>query len=347
MTNDQSIRVGVITHPQGAHLKDYFGSLAQAQEVAKVTLADPTGETEALARQELGAKFMTAYRDTTAMLNDVKPELALVTMEAALAPPAIDAALDAGCHVLAEKPSCVRADDFAALVRKAESKHLEIMLAFANRLHAPVHEARRLMAADKFGKVYAVELHLIADQTRLKSPAYRQDWFAHKARAGGGQLIWLGIHWLDLALYITGLAVAEVAGFTTVVGGQPIDVEDAAAISLRFGNGGLGTFTSGYYLDKGYQSHIQIWGEHGWLRLAVFEEAPLEWYSNKDSAEAKVERFEYPKGERGYPPFVRACARFAAGLEGPPVTCKEGLHVLRTIFACYRAAETGQRQRVE
>ena len=43
-------------------------------------------------------------------------------MEAALAPPAISAALDAGCHVLAEKPSCVRADDFAALVRKAEAK---------------------------------------------------------------------------------------------------------------------------------------------------------------------------------------------------------------------------------
>ena len=341
------IRVGVITHPQGAHLGAYFGSLAQAEEVAKVALADPTGETETLARKELGDKFTATYRDAATMLRELKPEMALVTMEAALAPPAIGAALEAGCHVLAEKPSCVRADDFAALVRKAESKHLEIMLALANRLHAPVLEARRLMAAGKFGKVYAVELHLIADQTRLKSPAYRQGWFAHKARAGGGHLIWLGIHWLDLALHITGLSVAEVAGFVTVVGGQPIDVEDAAAMSLKFDNGSLGTLTSGYYLDRDYHSHIQIWGEHGWLRLANIEDAPLEWYSTKDAAEAKVERFEYPKGERGYPPFVRACARFAAGLEGPPVTGKEGLHVLRTIFACYRAAETGERQRVE
>ncbi|HVC93259.1 MAG TPA: Gfo/Idh/MocA family oxidoreductase [Pirellulales bacterium] len=341
------IRVGVITQPQGAHLAAYFGSLAQADEVAQVALADPTGETEAIARKELGGKFTVAYRDTNKMLRELKPEMALVTMEAALAPAAIDAALEAGCHVLAEKPACVRADDFAALVSKAESKHLEIMLAFANRLHAPVHEARRLMAADKFGKIYAIEMHLIADQTRLKSPAYRQDWFAHKARAGGGHLIWLGIHWLDLALYITGLSVTEVAGFVTVVGGQPIDVEDAAAMSLLFDNGGLGTLTSGFYLDKGYHSHIQIWGEHGWLRLASFEEDPLEWYSTKDAAQAKIERFEYPKGDRGYPPFVRACARFAAGLQGPPVTGKEGLHVLRTIFACYRAAETGEKQRVE
>jgi predicted dehydrogenase len=347
MTHDKSVHVGVITQPQGAHLKDYFGSLFQAPEVAKVALADPTGETETIARAELGDKFMAAYRDTAKMLRDVKPELALVTTEAVLSPPAIDAALEAGCHVLAEKPSCIRADDFATLVRKAESKHLEIMLAFANRLHAPVHEARRLMAVGKFGKVYAAELHLVADQTRLKSAAYRQDWFAHKARAGGGQLIWLGIHWLDLVLYITGLSVREVAGFTTVVGGQPIDVEDAAAVSLRFDNGGLGTITSGYYLDKGYQSHLQVWCEHGWLRMAGFEETPLEWYSSKDTADARVERFEYPKGGRGYPPFVRACARFAAGLEGPPVTGKEGLHVLRTIFASYRAAETGQKQRIE
>jgi UDP-N-acetyl-2-amino-2-deoxyglucuronate dehydrogenase len=341
------IRVGVITHPKGAHLGAYFDSLAQAEEVAQVAIADPTGETEALARKELGGKFTAAYRDTATMLRELKPEMVLVTMEAALAPAAIDAALEAGCHVLAEKPACVRADDFAALVSKAESKHLEIMLAFANRLHAPVHEARRLTEAGKFGKIYAVEMHLIADQTRLKSPAYRQDWVAHKARAGGGHLIWLGIHWIDLVLHITGLSVTEVAGFITVVGGQPIDVEDAAAMSLKFDNGGLGTLTSGYYLDKGYHSHMQIWGEHGWLRLANFEEDPLEWYSSKDAADSPIERFEYPKGDRGYPPFVRACARFAAGLGRPPVTGREGLHVLRTIFACYRAAETGERQRVE
>src|SRR5438105_1058212 len=108
------IRVGVITHPQGAHLGAYFGSLAQAEEVAQVALADPTGQTEALARKELGHKFTAAFRDADTMLRELKPQLALVTMEAALAPPAIDAALGAGCHVLAEKPSCVRADDFAA-----------------------------------------------------------------------------------------------------------------------------------------------------------------------------------------------------------------------------------------
>src|SRR5207248_6975460 len=140
----------------------------------------------------------------------------------------------AGCHVFAEKPSCVRAEDFEPLVRKAQRKHRHLMLALANRLHPCVAEARRLLRDGRLGKVYGAEVHLVADQTRLTRESYRKEWFCSKARAGGGHLIWLGIHWLDLALYLTGLKVEQVTGFTGVVGGQPLDVEDSAALALRF-----------------------------------------------------------------------------------------------------------------
>ena len=340
------ITIGVITNPEGAHLSDYLKALAASEQVESVALADSTGKTEQAAKTALGDKLRGTYRDSATMLRETKPALALITLEAALAPPAIDAALEYGCHVLAEKPSCLRAADFAALVQKAQRKHLEIMLALANRLHAPVQEAKRLVAAGILGRIYGAEIHIIADQTRLKSPAYHQQWFAKKSRAGGGHLLWLGIHWLDLALFISGLAVSDVAGFTAVVGGQPIDVEDSAAIALRFDNGSLGTLTSGYYLDRGYHSHVQMWGEHGWLRLASIEEQPLEWYSTAAGQPAQVQRFDYPKGGRGYTPFVQACVRFAAGLAPAPITSQECLHVLETIFACYQAAESGKSQRV-
>src|SRR5262249_42389734 len=202
-------------------------------------------------------------------------------------------------------PSCVRAEDFEKLADKAQRRHRHLMLALANRVHAPVREARRLIHEGKLGKVYGTEVHIIADQTRLKSEAYRKAWYCSKAKAGGGHLIWLGIHWLDLALYVTGQKVQQVAGFAGVVGGQPIDVEDSAAVALRFDNGTFGTLTSGYYLDRGYHSHVQVWGESGWLRLASIEELPLEWDSTKEQ-EAAVQKVEYPKGERVYQPFVLA-----------------------------------------
>jgi predicted dehydrogenase len=342
----KSIKVGVITQADGAHLPDYFASLAKIEEAEAVALADASGKTADAARKALGDKLKEVFKDPADMLRRFEPQLAVVSLEAAAAPPVIDAALDAACHVFAEKPSCTRATDFEKLSRKAQQKHRHLMLALANRSHAPVREARRLVRAGKLGKVYGVEIHLVTDQTRLKSEEYRKSWFCIKSRAGGGQLIWVGIHWLDLALYVTGLKVKQVAGFAGVVGGQPIDVEDSAALSLRFDNDSFGTMTSGYYLDKGYQSHVQVWGEHGWLRLAAVEELPLEWYSSKDTKEPKVERFEYPKGERGYLAFLRAAVRAAAGLEEPPVTGEESLHVLKSIFSFYEAARTGRTQTV-
>jgi predicted dehydrogenase len=272
--------------------------------------------------------------------------MVVVTLPAVDSPPAIAAALDAGCHVLSEKPACVRAEDFEPLVKKAQQKHRYLMLALANRSHAPIQEARKLVQSGALGKLYGADLHLIADQTRLKSPAYRKQWVASKARAGGGHLIWLGIHWLDLVQFISGQHVTQVAGFTANVGGQPLDVEDSAVIALRYDGGMQGTMHSGFYLDKGYHSHLVIWGEHGWLRCHAVEDQPLEWYSTKGTDKPQVQRFEYPKGNRGYTPFVRATVRAGAGLEAAPITGEECLHVLKTIFAAYRAADSGKSQTI-
>src|SRR5205814_9624596 len=107
-----------------------------------VFLADASGKSEAAARKALGTKLKVTYKDAGELLKQAQPHLVIVSMESAQAPPMIDAALEAGCHVVAEKPSCVRAADMERLVQKAQRKHRHLMLAMANRLHAPVREAR-------------------------------------------------------------------------------------------------------------------------------------------------------------------------------------------------------------
>jgi predicted dehydrogenase len=343
----KTIKVGVITQAEGAHLSEYFGGLAKIEEVEAVALVDPSGNSVESARKLLGNKLSEVFKDHSEMLKKFAPQMALVSLEAVRAPGPIGEALEAGCHVVAEKPSCVRPDDFAKLVTKAQMKHRHLMLALANRPHAPVQEARKIVQSGKLGKIYGVEIHLITDQTRLTRENYRKQWFCSKARAGGGQLIWVGIHWLDMALYVTGLKIKQVTGFAGNVGGQPIDIEDSAAVSMKFDNGSFGTMTSGYYLDKGYQSHVQIWGETGWIKMSTVEETPMEWYSTKDGKEAKVQVFEYAKGARSYLNFLKAAVRASAGLEEPPVAGDEGLHVLKSIFAFYEAAKSGRVQSVE
>lgn len=349
----ESIKVGVLTEVQGAHLAEFFSALAETPEAVQVAVADPSGMSRPQAEELLKGKLQGMYGTHAELLEKFQPHLVIVTLEPRNSPAAIAAALSAGCHVLSEKPGCLKAEEFEPLVRLAQSKHLHLMLALANRPHAPVREARRLVRQGKLGRIFGMSMHLVADQARLKRADYRESWRGFKARAGGGHLIWLGIHWLDLATYITGLKVEQVAGFTGVVGGQPIDVEDSAAVALRYSDGVFGTLTSGFYLDLAfkenlakYQSELKIWGEHGWLRLASFEDEPLLWYSSRLEGPPHIERYEYPAGKRSYQPFVRSAVRASAGLEEAPITPDESLHVLRTIYALYRAAETGQTQTV-
>ncbi len=169
--------VALLTHADGPHLSAYIEGLAKSPEVTKVWLADPA--TEAPVRKGLGEKLAGVYKSPDALLKAQKPQLAIIPMEGRLAPPVIHAALDAGCHVMAEKPACVRVEDFAPLAAKANAKNLRLMLALCNRIDPIMMRARQLVRDGAIGKVYGMEMHTIADQARLTKPA----WSASLARS--------------------------------------------------------------------------------------------------------------------------------------------------------------------
>ena len=344
----EPITVGVITDAAGAHLDAYLGGLSSCEGVEQVALADPTGSVFDQARTLLTARFpkIQTFRDYRVMLQTVRPKLALVTLEAYRAPEAIRQALEAGCHVLAEKPACVRTEDFESLVRLADAKHLHLMLALANRVAPPIKKARELVATGALGRLYGADFHTIADQTRLRRPEYQKSWFASRAQAGGGFLIWLGIHWLDLVPFISGDRIRQVCGFARNVGGQPIEVEDAAVLALQFDKGMVGTMHSGYYLDRGYHNHCKIWGSLGWLRCDLTSTEPLQWYSTQAGAPEGIQAMKYTRETNLYAPFVQAAVNSAREIEPPPVTGSEGLQVLQVVFALYRAAESHSVQTV-
>ncbi len=337
--------VALFTHADGPHLPGYIDALAKTTEVGKVYLCDPDGSTEETVRNGVGAKFAAAYKTPAELFQSNKPLVAVFAMEAVLAPPAIQAALDAGCHVLAEKPASIRPADFVPLVATANAGKQQLMLALTNRLEPVVLEARRIIQAGEIGKIYGMELHTIADQTRVKSAGYQKSWMSQKCRAGGGHLTWLGIHWLDLAMYLTGSRITHVAGFAGVVGGEPIDTEDSAAMSLRFDNGTFGTLTSGYYLDRGKHLFAKIWGSQGWLELNYGTGNPLEWYTIK-GPQPETHRYTPSQPASSLHGMLRHLIRTASGKESPVLTPDDSLYVLQTIFAAYQAAESGHTQHV-
>ncbi|MEQ9410812.1 MAG: Gfo/Idh/MocA family oxidoreductase [Fuerstiella sp.] len=322
-------------------MSTYLSALAAAKDCDEVVLADPDSRWTDDAKEKLGSKLTRTYADYQQLLADQSPPLCLISMEARLAPPVIEAALNSGAHVFAEKPGCVNLKQFQQLATLADSKHLHLMLAFANRSNPESLAARRMIRQGRLGEIYGVDMHIVADQTRLTRPAYHETWYADKSRAGGGHLIWLGIHWLDLAMHLTGTTITQVTGAIANVGGQPITAEDSAVATLRFGNGMLGTLNAGYYLNAGYHTQIRIWGSKGWVNLDSIGTPKMVWAENTGPQAGQVQTFADPTTPRGYAPFVARVVSAIAGNTAPPITTQESLNALQTVFGIYTAAETG------
>src|SRR4030095_15633696 len=155
------IRVGIITEPRGPHLSIYLKAFATTRGIERVAIADASSTTFQDAKSALGSRAATleTFTDYRKMLAEFRPQLALVTLAADHAPEPILAALESGCHVVAEKPACVRASDFERAVRLAESKQRNLMLAFANRRLPPALKARELVQSGMLGKLYAANMY--------------------------------------------------------------------------------------------------------------------------------------------------------------------------------------------
>ena len=173
---------------------------------------------------------------------------------------------------------------------------------------------------------------VIADQTRIWPANGVRDWTFKRSLAGGGHLVWLGIHWIDLMTFITESPVVEVQAMTDVVGGAPIDVEDLALVNLRFANGAYGSLVSGYLLDKPYQLDLSLWGSDGWLRFGASDRHLLEWHSaSPDPGGVPDRRIAYSGPDfANYTPWIERTLRACLGSPAP-ITGAEALAALRVV----------------
>jgi predicted dehydrogenase len=340
------VRVAIVTEPGGAHLELLVRGVAESPEAGPTALADPSGESVERVRAALGARGagLRVFGDWREMLRAFAPEFAIVTVEARRNPEIAAAALEAGAHVLCEKPPCIRLEEFEALAKTADSRGRGLSLALATRAHPAAREARDLVRRGWLGRLYGASMTWVGDQTRLHTAAWRNSWFASKERAGGGKLAFHGIHYLDLAQYIAGERIVEVNAFCRNVGGSPIPLEDAAAVAFRFSGGATGTLNAGYYLDRGNSNFLELWGEYGWLRFDPFQ--PLRWRSTHPLAPRGEQTARPAAAGSEYRDIVREAIRAAAGAGEPFMTTADSLAVVRAVFAGYRASASGRAQRV-
>ena len=209
--------------------------------------------------QELGCPFYADYRR---MLAETRPDVGvIVTPHPFHAPIAIDC-LQAGCHVLVEKPMAVHVAEADAMIEAAQRAGRLLAVNFQQRLRPEVRAVRALIDEGRLGQVQY--LHMVATWTRTAIYYAVAPWRGTWAGEGGGVLLNQAPHNLDMVCYLLG-SPARVAAWTRTRCHR-IETEDTAQAMLEWPGGALGTLHVST-AEAGLGQRLDIVGTRGALQL--------------------------------------------------------------------------------
>jgi predicted dehydrogenase len=287
------------------------------------------------------------------------------------------AALEAGKHVLCEKPlanTVAEAEAMAEAAARAARNGVRSMVGFTYRRVPAIGLARRLVAEGRLGTIRHVRAQYLQDW--IADPAAPMSWRLEKEKAGSGALGDIGAHIVDLTQHITGQALAGVsamletfvterplpasAGSLAGVGGAgtgTVTVDDAAVFTARFTGGALGTFeATRFALGRKNAIRIEINGSDGSLAFDFEDMNVLHFFDGSEPDEtAGFRRIVvtepghpyvgnwWPAGhglgyEHGFTHQVVDLVTAIAEGEDPTPSFADGLQVQRVLDAVERSA---------
>ncbi|MHA7287778.1 Gfo/Idh/MocA family protein [Arthrobacter sp. MDT3-44] len=211
------------------------------------------------------------------------------------------AALEAGKHVLCEKPlanSVEEAERMTAAARAAEANGVFAMCGFSYRRTPALTLARRLVEQGRLGTIRHIRAQYLQDW--LTDENAPMTWRLDKSKSGSGALGDIGAHSIDAAQYVTGLPIQGVSGLlTTFVHERPlggtrvglggsgasdggtgtVTVDDAAIFSARFEGGAIGVFeATRFATGRKNNMRLEVNGSLGSLAFDFENMNSLEFY---------------------------------------------------------------------
>lgn len=287
------------------------------------------------------------------------------------------AALEAGKHVLCEKPlanSVAEAEAMTEAAARAAARGVRSMVGFTYRRVPAIGLARKLVAEGRLGRIRHVRAAYLQDW--IADPSAPMSWRLEKDKAGSGALGDIGAHVVDLTQYITGETVTGVsalletfvkerplpaaAGSLSGVAGEgmgQVTVDDAAVFLGRFSGGAVATFeATRFALGRKNGIRIEINGSDGSLAFDFEDMNVLEFFDGTEPAErAGFRRIIvtepehpyvsawWPAGhglgyEHGFTHQVVDLVTAIAKDEDPTPSFADGLQVQRVLDAVERSA---------
>jgi predicted dehydrogenase len=348
------LRIGVIGAGIGAtHLAAY----KQLPQVEIVALAGLDDDRVRRVAAEYGVP--QTYREYEQLLAAPDIDAVSVCLPNALHAPVSIAALRAGKHVLVEKPLARNSIEAQAMVDAAQESGRVLMVSFDKRYRGDVQWIKSYIDSGALGRVYYAKAHWMR---RVGIPRLGS-WFVSKEQAGGGPLIDLGVHVLDIAMYLMGEPRALAASASTYaefgprgqkgwnLRGQvsdehrPYEVEDLATAFIRLEGGAT------LLLEASWATHssasddfgVTLYGTEGGVELFVHDygyDHTVRVFTDIEGVPVDLAP-RLPKG-KGH---LHVIERFvAAALDGatPSPSAEEGWRRVNLLAACYQSAQEGR-----
>lgn len=296
------------------------------------------------------------YTDKDSLLAEC-PEIDAVsvcTWNAAHAECAI-AALNAGKHVLCEKPMALNAEQAEEMLAAARKNNRLLMIGFVRRFGNDCAIVKDLIEHDRLGEIY------YAKATYLRRRGCPGGWFGDKSRSGGGPLIDLGVHVIDLTRYLMGNPKpVSVYGATFHKLGDRhelkaqsgwtasapecekdiFDVEDLATAMVRYDNDAVLQVEASFSLNIEKDSGtIEFFGTHGGVKL----DPELTYYGEMDGYMTDV-KLAIPTALSFSGLFANEVNHFVHCVQtGEPCRnpAEDGVALMKILDAIYASARTG------
>jgi len=173
-------------------------------------------------------------------------------------------ALQAGYHVLCEKPMAININDCANMIKAAETANRRLFIVKQNRYNPPVDAVKKAIEAGKFGKIQSIQLTCFWNRNENY---YKNSWKGTKD-LDGGTLYTQFSHFIDLLYWMFG-DIKKANGYIGNFAHQGIiEFEDAGTISVIFHSGAIGTINySVNSTNKNMEGSLTIFGDKGTLKI--------------------------------------------------------------------------------
>ena len=263
------------------------------------------------------------------------------------------AALRGGANVLCEKPMAMNAEEAEEMLAVSKETGKLLQIGFVRRFGNDADTLRQFIDADVFGDIY------YAKATYLRRCGCPGGWFGDKSRSGGGPLIDLGVHVIDLVRYLAGLpnpvsaygstynnlgpnrAGGGSKGWTVETKGDPYTVEDFTTALIRFDNGLTLSVEASFNLNiKNDVGNIELFGTKAGCSISPDVEIYTQLagkFVNVQTAESTALSFNglFENEIKGFIDAVNGNAPCRAPAE-------DGVALMKIIDAIYKSAETGK-----